>query len=292
MNTIFLISTKAGNVTDSLEHEIISTYREAGRPVQIYKTQYPEHLSELAEQLSNEECIIYVCGGDGSLSEAVSKIVNKKATLGLLPLGTANDFAKNFDYSEFNIKDTLDPKIRKYDVIKVNDSYSINILSFGFDTTVLYNTYSILKHLRFLKASAYPLGVLKSVFNFSTVDVEMNLTLSDGNTLTLNDEYLLGAVCNGGYYGGGFNPSPNANVSDGILELCLGKKMNLLQFASLVSKYKNGTHIGDKNIDFYSVTSGTIKSKEKILANTDGKIFKANEINFEILKSAINFVEF
>lgn len=292
MKTIFLISTKAGSISSDLDSNIRQIYSKANKDVQIYKTQYKDHLRELARSFSDEDCIIYVCGGDGSLNEVASELINKNAILGLIPLGTANDFSKNFRYDNFNIEKTLNPKTMYCDIIKVNDFYSINILSFGLDTIILANTYKILEKFPFLKVNAYLIGILKSIFNFENLDLDIKLNLSDGTVFNIDNSFILGAICNGSYYGGGFNPSPNSNISDGVLELVLAKKMNLFELAKTIPKYKRGTHINHDKIDLYSITGGEINSKSEFLANVDGNIFKSKNIKFDVLKKAIKFATF
>lgn len=289
MKTIFIISSKAGNVYPSLEDEITALYSKTDLDFKVYVTENKNSIKEIAKKYSEEDCVIYVCGGDGSLNEAAVELVEKKASLGLIPLGTANDFSKNFDYSTFSLKDTLTPILKPCDIIQINDTFCINILSFGLDTIVLANTYRVLSKFPSLKSRAYIFGILMSIFKPFDLNLDIELSLKDGSTFKTSDLFTLGAVCNGGYYGNGFNPSKNSIVNDSTLEIILVKKLGLFRLLNLLPLYKTGNHLNSPEVLSMEVESGTIKSKDKVLANINGEIFESNEINFKILKSAINF---
>lgn len=289
MKTIFIISSKSRNEYADLKKEIISIYSKADLEFEIYTTENKNSIKEITRKYSDKECIIYVCGGDGSLNEAASELVNKKAALGLIPLGTANDFSKNFDYSKFSLDDTLNPVVKTCDIIQLNDMFCINILSFGLDTIALSNTYKVLEKFPFLKAKAYPFGILRSIFKPFALHLDIELNLRDGKIYKADDLFTLGAVCNGSYYGDGFNPSPNSRVDDGILEVVLVKKLNLINILKILPSYKKGLHLKYPQIDILEVESGTIKSNDTILSNVNGEIFETKQIDFKILKSAIKF---
>lgn len=290
MKTIFILSTMAGSYSPSLETKIRSIY--SPQEARIYKTEYKGHVKDLVKKYADEECIIYVCGGDGTFNEAASCLVNKKAILGILPMGTANDFRKNFKDKNFSIEATKKPEIILSDLIQVEDRYALNVLSFGLDTLILANTYNVLEKFPFLKDFAYNIGIIQSLFTIKDLNLSIKLELESGQRLDASGSFILGAICNGGYYGGGFNPSPMANVSDGILETVLVKRMSLWELARVIPKYKKGEHLGEKMLDFYPVKSGKIYSNTKLLANVDGSIFQSNKLEFKVLKEAIQLAIF
>ncbi|MFQ7348689.1 MAG: diacylglycerol/lipid kinase family protein [Anaerococcus vaginalis] len=122
----------------------------------------------------------------------------------------------------------------------------------------------------------------------------LSLTLYDKNykEIKLEDEFLLTAICNGGYYGSGFNPAPSAKIDDGILNLVYAKKLPSLLLPSLIIRYKHGLLENSKYLDEIKVKKGQIKSNEKILANIDGEIFENKIINFEIIENCLSWTYF
>ena len=295
---LFIINSKAGKTEfDIRKEDIEETFRRAGRlsEIEVVYTKYKNHtkfLIDAFDSLDYDEKIVIICGGDGSLNELVNVAYGKNMTLGLIPTGTGNDFAKNFDYSNFNLKSLLNFKTKKIDLIKVNDFYSINVTSLGFDTQVLDRAYKYLEKNPKLGKKAYIKAVINSLNKISSEKLELKLKLKDGSNFEIKGDFLISALCNGAFYGSGFNPAPEAKINDGVLNLLLANKIPFLKFLSMIKKYKEGRHKDSKLINEILVTAGTIKSKNKFIANADGEIFETNEIKFEVLPKALNWVLF
>lgn len=295
---LFIINSKAGKTEfDIRKEDIEETFRRAGRlsEIEVVYTKYKNHtkfLIDAFDSLDYDEKIVIICGGDGSLNELVNVAYGKNMTLGLIPTGTGNDFAKNFDYSNFNLKSLLDFKTKKIDLIKVNNFYSINVTSLGFDTQVLKRAYDYLEKNPKLGKKAYALSVLNNLNKINCENLELKLKLIDGSNFEIKGDYLISALCNGGFYGSGFNPAPQAKIDDGYLNLLLASKIPLIRFIPLIKKYKEGRHKESRYINEIKVKSGTIKSKNKFIANADGEIFETKEIRFEVLPKALNWVIF
>lgn len=295
---LFIINSKAGKTEfDIKKEDIEETFRKAGRlsEIEVVNTKYKNHtkyLIDAFDTLKYDEKIVIICGGDGSLNELVNVAYGKDMTLGLIPTGTGNDFAKNFDYSSFSLNSLLNFKTKKIDLIKVNDFYSINVTSLGFDTQVLKRAYDYLDKNPKLGKKAYALAVLNSLNKIRCENLELKLKLIDGSNFQIKGDYLISALCNGGFYGAGFNPAPEAKIDDGVLNLLLADKIPFISFVPLIKKYKEGRHKESKYINEILVKSGSIRSKNKFIANADGEIFETNEIKFQVLPKALNWVVF
>lgn len=295
---LFIINSKAGKTEfDIKKEDIEETFRKAGKlsEIEVVNTRYKNHtkyLIDAFDSLKYDEKIVIICGGDGSLNELVNVAYGKNMTLGLIPTGTGNDFAKNFDYESFTLNSLLNFKTKKIDLIKVNDFYSINVTSLGFDTQVLKRAYDYLDKNPKLGKKAYGLAVLKSLNKINCENLELKLELVDGSNFEIKGNYLISALCNGGFYGSGFNPAPEAKIDDGVLNLLLADKIPFIRFIPLIKKYKEGRHKESKYINEILVKSGTIKSKNKFIANADGEIFETDEIKFQVLPKALNWVIF
>lgn len=295
---LFIINSKAGKTEfDIKKEDIEETFRKAGKlsEIEVVNTRYKNHtkyLIDAFDSLKYDEKIVIICGGDGSLNELVNVAYGKNMTLGLIPTGTGNDFAKNFDYESFTLNSLLNFKTKKIDLIKVNDFYSINVTSLGFDTQVLKRAYDYLDKNPKLGKKAYGLAVLKSLNKINCENLELKLELVDGSNFEIKGNYLISALCNGGFYGSGFNPAPEAKIDDGVLNLLLADKIPFIRFVPLIKKYKEGRHKESKYINEILVKSGTIKSKNKFIANADGEIFETDEIKFQVLPKALNWVVF
>ena len=293
MKYVFLLSSKSGSGSFSeLEHSIVKCYSENNLKYTIIKTEHKNHASEIVLQYRDcSDVVLYVCSGDGTLNEVVNamKETAAKFSVGLIPSGTANDFSKNFDYGNFKIENTIKPVIDEIDLIRVNDRYCVNILSFGFDTVILNSVYNLLKKNPKLRAKAYPIAVFQNIFKIPKYKLESSTCNGENGDVNLKGYFLLGAICNGGYYGGGFNPSPYANLTDGVLEMCLAEAMPLYKLIPLIFKYKKGAHLSNPFIHFQKLTHGNIKFEKELMVNVDGQIFTTDYLDFEVVPKALRF---
>ena len=294
---LFILSSKAGKTEfDINEKDIEKIYDKKyfGENVKIIRTKYENHAIDAAKSFINKyknfKKTIIVGGGDGSLNEICNVIYEndlENTSLGLIPMGTGNDFSKNFPYKNFKLESLLNIKEKKIDLIKVNDKVGINVLSLGFDTVVLKKAYEYLDKNPNLGKKAYILGVFKAMKYLSYKNLSFEILDKDDKKIKFEDKFLLAAICNGGYYGSGFNPAPRAKIDDGILNLVYAKKLPSLLLPSLIIRYKFGLLENSKYLDEIKIKKGKIKSRENILANIDGEIFKSKEINFEVLENSL-----
>ncbi len=186
----------------------------------------------------NDSFHIYAYGGDGTLNETVNGILaanaGERVILTPMPTGSGNDF--------FRVSSECDVKT-PCDVIKYNDRYALNLLNIGFDCEVAARM-SDYKRLPLVSGSfAYVLGVAAEFIRKRPTHLQITITDPDGNVEFLEDDYLLCAIANGRFYGGGFKAAPIADISDGILDVIIVKNIGRLRFLKLVGVYKKGDHI-------------------------------------------------
>ena len=296
MKYLFIMSTKAAdgkNLPDKNkikaamageDYEIIyTTY--AGQPFDIAKDKAAKYGPDIA---------IYACGGDGTINEVASALVGTDSYMGVLPCGTGNDFCrtihdgKTADQVLAEIKNAQKTKV---DIIKMNDRYSINIGSIGFDAAAVYRVVNNVNNVRKYKGMAYFVAALQSLKNDRVFPLSYELDLVDGRKISGQGEYLLLTLANGSYYGGGFKAAPLADIRDGIIDLSLVETLSYLKVTLLMMRYKKGRHLDMKCVSTYEVKSGKIKSLgQDTYLNYDGDVIKTREIDFEILPQAINFL--
>lgn len=234
-----------------------------------------------------------VCGGDGSINEAVNGIMRSGASdtalLSAVGDGTGNDFLKYDDRSENPVK---------CDVIEYNGKYFINILNIGFDCTVVRKTEELKQKPLLSGSFAYLCGVLDTVFKDYGLDLTVTLELADGTEEVLHDNYMLCVAANGQYYGGGFKPAPLASIKDGLIDVVLVKKVKRGEIPSIIGKYKKGEHIDEnskdiiekfKNIMVYrQAKKVTVTGMKNVCA--DGEIEDCENVTISVVPSAVNFL--
>lgn len=290
MKKLFIISSKSGRSRDrEFEKNILNYFNKDEVKITRKKGDTISFAREFRDRGGD---ILFIKSGDGALSEVAGVLAGSDTALGLIPGGTGNDFSRNFNYKNFKIENIFDYEISPIDLIKVNDKICINVTSLGFDTNVLKYTYHVIKRKKLHGKLAYLYGVIKSVKNLENVDLKISLVNEKGEKVNLSGRYLISALCNGSYYGNGFNPAPKAKLDDGLLNLILAEEMSPLKIIKLFLSYRRGNHLGKKGIREILTKEGTISSDREFLYNIDGEIYSTREIKYKILEKKLKWIYF
>jgi diacylglycerol kinase (ATP) len=186
-------------------------------------------------------------GGDGFIHEILQHIVPRKISLGVIPCGTGNDFARSIGVYRLSPHQQLDliaeSESYEIDLGRVGDTWFGAILSSGFDAQVneranvmrwpkgrmKYNIAMIEKILA-LKAHSYRIR-----FDQDFIDVEATLV----------------TVANGASYGGGMKVCPNAELNDGLFDVMVLRKVSRTELLKVFPKVYSGRHVGHPAVTFY-----------------------------------------
>ncbi len=226
----------------------------SGNGITVHETRRPgdattyTHEVCVAAKQSGDTPHIHIWGGDGSIGECANGIITADAgdiaTLTAHPCGTGNDFVRYFGEEEKN-------KPRKIDVMRLSFPtegketvyHGINMVNIGFDCSVVTKTAEVKKWPLVSGSLAYILGVLGVLFR--PLGRKMKITWEDekGAVHELEDMFLLCAVANASYCGGGFRVAPCASLTDGMLDVLLVRVISRFSFIRLVGAYHDGTHI-------------------------------------------------
>lgn len=239
-------------------------------------------------------------GGDGTMQEAADGIMTSGASSSALftgiPSGSGNDFLR-YMYEENNDVGTVYPT----DLICANGKYSINICNMGFDCTVVSEAEKIRRIPGLGGGISYIGGVVSTLFKKEGFKTEItcgDVVLTQGDVQRekrIKDEFLLVAIANGKYYGGGFKAAPSADSGDGLLDVVVVKNISIPTFISLVGDFKKGTYIDpvsgrvkDKFKEFLSLVKCRSVSLDGIKEiSYDGEIVKASSVCAEVIPGAI-----
>ena len=288
---LFILSKKAAGGRNLPSVEEIRKYVDPNLDIEIVTTEYKNHTTELAREfgLKNPGSVIVACGGDGTLREVAKGVYGTDSYFAFLPCGTGNDFNRSVSVENDTIKllkniHNLKPDV--LDLIEIGGDICLNVWSFGFDADLLVEAKKIQKKYPKVMESSYLFAALKTVFGKISSKIEYEVETVSGEIKKGSGYYTLGNIANGKYYGGGFNPAPLADVSDGVLNFMLVDKMSVVELVSLISK-------SIKKVHMFEVTRGKIRSLEgELIGNFDGDIIPFHEAEFRVLKHALKFARF
>jgi lipid kinase YegS len=285
---IILNGKKAGL---ELVRTAIATFRKEVEGVEVrvtYEYGDVERFMLEAMQMGVERIIIG--GGDGSVNEVVNAMAKlpreKRLSLAILPLGTANDFATACEIPNdpllalrFAVSNATIP----VDIVKANDKFFMNVATAGFGAEVTVDTPIELKN--FLGGGAYTLtGVLKAM-DFSAYRSDVTTPKHNFH----NHNIVAAAICNSKQAGGGQVLAPQALINDGMLDLVSISEFKLSDIPKIMEEIKNPTESGEF-IKYIKAPWIESKSKNIIPVNLDGEPYSSRNIRFEVVPNAIDLV--
>jgi YegS/Rv2252/BmrU family lipid kinase len=260
----------------------VEELRGRGHTVRPHYTFEPGDARRLAGRAaeSGSELII-AGGGDGTVHEVVNgaAATGWRGTLGVVPLGTANDFAGGLGIPEelpaaFEVLEG--GGTRSVDLPRVNDRYFVNVSTGGFGATATGDTPDEAKRL--LGPLAY---LITGVRKFSELrPSEARFSTSEGERY--EGEVLLYAVGNGTQTGGGTQLTPQADFNDGRLDVVIVPGMPLLDFVGLIPRLRSGAHLEDSRVTYLRTDRLVVESQEDLSANADGEPLSGNRFEYTI----------
>ena len=293
MKHLFIINPAAGSRDRTKEYkaEICRLCQERELDFEIQVSKEPGHCMVLARQAAEtgEEYRIYACGGDGTLSEVAAGAAGyPNAAVTVFSGGSGNDFVKMFNETEpfFHLERLLDAEETTFDMIRVNgEDMALNICSVGLDARIGtdVSNYKRLPLLSGFKAyvASKVINVIKGISEHYVIEI---------NGEVIDGEKTMVCICNGRFYGGGFNPVPDADPTDGLLDVLVVEKVSRLQVPGVVGKYKNGQYKNLPKLIRYFKTDRVKITCDKITPmNLDGELLEAKEAEFCVAQEKLRF---
>ena len=288
--TVVILNPRAGSVRERAT--IVKRIRHLP-DVEIRQTARKGDATRFARVALRKGCnMIVAAGGDGTLNEVVNGIgMNGSCVrLGLIPLGTGNDFARTL-----GIPTDLDEAIavlaaghaRAIDLVRVTSDrvrYFVNVSAGGFSMLVNEKLTAKMKKtwgpLAYLRSAVAALPELRAYRTEVSVGQGKRLSLSLYNVV----------IANGRYVAGGTLIAPKASITDGLLDIILIKERSAADLALLAAQVALGKHLTSDAIVFRRAAKVTVNSKPGMWFNVDGELVGNQPATFEVLRRGLQFV--
>ena len=260
--------------------------RAGGLEVEVLNTERPDHATELAAMAGDR--LVIAAGGDGTVNEVVNGL-SKDATLGILPLGTANVLARELGLPlkpEDACERILSGTGSQMDVGVATDVEGTErrfacMAGIGFDANVVREVTPRFK--RYLRSLAFPLVALKVYFRGDLPD----LHLIDGDTTHVAQ---LAIIANGHYYGGDFKVAEEASLTSGKLQVVLIEKVGRLLRADILARVLTKRPL-DRDAKSFSAQDVRAESPGgRVPVQIDGELWGQLPMSFRIEPAAIKLI--
>lgn len=295
MRHVFIMNPKAGkrDQTGRIYTMADALREKPGLRVDCLLTERPGGAIDMARRLaeSGEPVRIYACGGDGTANEVANGIAGfPNAAMTCIPIGTGNDFLKNFgpDAARFADAENLwDGPEFPLDLIRCNGRECLTIACCGIDARVAESVHELGDSPLLSGRGSYLASVAVN-FLFRGIGQHWKITLDDEE---LEGEYALAAMCNGRCYGGGSTPIPEARMDDGILQTVLVKNISRARFAALFGAYSAGNHekLPPEVFRIATPKELRIRSEQALTVCLDGECFRCHDVTMGLSEKKLLF---
>lgn len=266
---------------------VIRLHQEVNLTVVPYRIQMGRSLCEALDIVDDTYEYILIAGGDGTVDSVVNamKERNIDIPIGILPVGTANDFGKFINMPsdiQEACKQILDSKPVPVDVGKINDKYFVNVASTGLFTDVSQKTDVNLKNT--IGKLAYYLKGLEELPNFRNLKIKLS-----SEECTYNGDMYLMLVFNG-KTAGNFNLATQAAVTDGKLDVIIFKAIAIIELLPLFIKVLKGEHLDSDKVVYFKTDDLYIESDEDIVTDIDGEKGPDFPLRIQCIKGGIQLL--
>jgi diacylglycerol kinase (ATP) len=290
MRPSVILNPSAGSVTD---HDKIRQLLRRLNPVAVHVTHKARDAAAFARKAVRNNCeYVIAAGGDGTLNEVINGVARYASSVcvGLLPLGTGNDFARSLKLPGSlaeNIEILHAAKTRLIDLVRVRSDrirYFVNVSTGGFSglvdeklTPEMKRTWGPLAYVRSAAAALPELHAYRTTVQCA------------GGEKTEMDLYNI-IVANGIFVAGGLPVAPRADISDGLLDVILIPKRSAAEMVLLAAQIVLGNHLGSQSILYCRTPRLSVNSRPGMWFNADGELVGNEPAVFEIIPRGLQFV--
>lgn len=227
-------------------------------------------ISAASEAVERGYDLIIAAGGDGTLNEVVNGMSGhaNRPALGVLPMGTSNDFARALGIPK-RWQSAVDLIVKRHsrpvDIGLADDSYFINIAGGGFLTDLSYEVPSRLKTM--IGQLAYYVKGFEKITHFRPT----NLRISAEGHEDIEGEFMLFLIANSPSIAGFEKLAPQAMPDDGLFDVLAMKKCNLAEMIRIASMAVRGEHLNDPHMIHFQTSRIVVETDDRVQLNLDGE---------------------
>lgn len=268
----------------AIAEELRSRLQANGVSCREMHTQKRGHATELAQQAVDQGAeVLVVCGGDGTIHEAVQALAHRDVCLIPAPAGRCNDFglAMGLDGDlDRVVRAALSGKKQRWDLVRANGSYFCTVGAVGFDAVVSRYVDEMKAPLR--GKPAYIYGLLRVLVRYQPPQVKF--TWDQGEYI---GPMFMAAVGNTPTYGGAIPVVPMARANDGMLDICLVGPVGFMKVVGLLPRIMKGKHGVAREVTFLRSTKVTIESQSPVELWAEGEPVSSTPLTIEVAPESL-----
>ncbi|MBX5475923.1 MAG: diacylglycerol kinase family lipid kinase [Clostridia bacterium] len=253
---------------------------------EVRLSQRPGHATELARQAVQEGArTVVAVGGDGTVHEVVNGMALSDATLGILPFGTGNDFARAMGIPlvpKRAVETLRDGEPRVVDLGRVHGHFYVQVAGTGFDAVVARRVNESGRTGK--GALAYLMFIFSTLFSYRNADLRLSAER------TVDGRALLLAVANTAMYAGGMKVCPGADPADGQLDWCWVGDLSKAETLAALPRVFNGSHVRLRKVTCGRAAVVEVDGPADLPVQADGECVGTLPARFECVPRALSVI--
>ena len=269
--------------------EVLRRLEAAGVPiVAAYRVESGAALAETLDRVvADPPDLLVVGGGDGSVGCAAARVAGTGTALGVLPLGTANDFARTLGLP-LDVPSACaalaDGDVVDVDLGRLDGRAFLNVASVGLSVAVAEALGPRMK--RWLGPLAYPVATLRAYRRHRPFTARLEFPNGDHEPLEL-DDLLQVEVGNGRHYGGGNAVSPTAGIDDHLLDVSVIVRGRLRDHVDIARLLKDGSFVHHDRVVHVTTRAVRLETEPALPVNLDGEVVAQTPGTFTVDRNAL-----
>jgi diacylglycerol kinase (ATP) len=271
----------------AVRNEVESALKNHGLEYDIHISKSSEDIISAVKTNLNIFSNFISLGGDGTLHYIANALAGTEKNLGCIPMGSGNDIAKNLNLP-FNLDDCCtvikNCRIERIDLGLINNKYYYaGVSGAGFDSIVT----DLANNSKFpIKGpTKYTYAVYRTLLTYKSKKFFIKF---NGKERTIDVMFMV--VGNMSMYGGGMKIAPEADPTDGILDVCIINRMNKIHFIKTFPTVFQGKHLSDPLVEYFKVSSIEIDSEYNFSVFADGEYICKLPARYEVIPKALNVI--
>lgn len=286
---LLIVNPEAGSrSTMKALPDIERLLRDRKAEYEFHFTKERGHATQLVKEVGAGFDVIVSVGGDGTINEIVNGMPELNKPMGILPIGTGNDFARSCSIKIGDLEAAVDTLIahdvKKIDVGEVNGRRFINVMGLGFEG----RANDIGKMLSYLHGTPkYLIAIGATYLTYRRMPLKIKF-----NDIVIDEKVFLLSIGNGWNVGGGLQLTPKAILDDGLFDVGYLQNITRFRILQVFTKLYDGSIDTVPEVEMYKAKSLTIESEKPIPAHIDGESFNPVQKSFEVklIPSAIEII--
>ena len=298
MKHIFVVNPCAGERDSSAQ--ITEQLKDISEETEVYVTRGPRDATHYVyarcRAADDEPLRFYACGGDGTLNEVVSGVMEaaidgRRVEVACYPCGSGNDYVKNWPEADFgNLQALVAGTAVPVDLLRIGDRYCVNVMNYGFEAEVCRTMERVRRWPLVGGRMAYLTGIVHCLLHKRHNPCRISV---DGEAWHSGDMLLGSAAC-GRFVGGGYQCAPRAVVDDGWLEAQCIESLSVARFLKAIGPYQRGEHLD--RVELHDVVHHrrarqmVFEADREFSVVVDGELLSGRRFEAVLLPKALCFV--